>query len=243
MTTTRPYPAARRLAKQVLPVGLLGTVVGVSTEERVVAVTFDDGPDPRHTLPIVEVLSAHGMRATFFCLTEQAQAHAEVARRLVGKGHEVALHGLDHHRITLLSFREQLSWLRGGKAGLERVIGQPVRYFRPPFGAQSVRSYLLARATGLDVIGWSSVGDDWTDISPEEVVDRATATLRPGGILLLHDRVSSDPLRPAPPRRFERTKMVEILAARLRASRYRCLPVGDLLSSYRVRRDFWFPPL
>src|SRR4051794_27259726 len=91
-------PSLRSSARRVADGALqpLGSVSGARTEERVVALTFDDGPDPRWTPGVLDALDEAGARATFFALCELAEAEPALTNRIVAAGHELGLHGPDH---------------------------------------------------------------------------------------------------------------------------------------------------
>src|SRR6185503_9277869 len=106
------------------------------------ALTYDDGPEPGETDAVLDALAEAGVRATFFQLVYRAEAYPDLVRRVVAAGHEVALHGIDHARLTELPTAEVRRRLNEGKQRLERVAGQPVRLFRPAYGSQTIRTYL-----------------------------------------------------------------------------------------------------
>ena len=191
----RLSPAARarlrRVADPVLaPVGSLVRVRGAG---RHVALTFDDGPDPEHTAGVLDALAARRVTATFFMLSERAEAEPELARRVVAEGHEIGLHGADHARLTELTRAEVAERVIGGRRRLERVTGTRVRLFRPPYGAQSPRTWLTARQAGMRVVVWNADTRDWApEQTPEGVAAAAARLASPGAILLLHDGTGAD---------------------------------------------------
>lgn len=153
-----------------------------------VALTFDDGPDPASTPAVLDLLAAHGRRATFFVLGSQAQAAPSLLRRMVGEGHEVAIHGW-RHRCAVLSAPPRLTHeLRRAKETVEDLAGERVRWYRPPYGVLSAEALLACRALGLEPVLWTAWGRDWErSATPERIVATVLRTLRPGGTVLLHD--------------------------------------------------------
>lgn len=242
-------PGGRRAVKRAVdpilaPVGsLAGTHPAAGGPARV-ALTFDDGPDPQATPAVLDALGAAGVHATFFALLDRAEARPDLVRRVVDEGHEVGLHGPDHRRMTTLDPRALGGDLRTARTRLEQIAGTPVRWFRPPFGSQSVRTYLAARRAGLLPVVWTAWGEDWIDQPPAQVADRVMAGLAPGGIVLLHDGLAGDPREPAQPDPLAgvRGEVVARLAARLDAAHLRATTVGDLVGSGRPRRTAWFRP-
>lgn len=173
----------------------LGTLQAVHTVARRYALTFDDGPDRENTSRILEVLRESNARATFFVIVPHAKALPGLVREAMEEGHEIALHGNDHLDLAASSIREVVSTIRLGKNRLEQMIGRPIRFFRPPYGTQTLLSYVVARACGLEVVGWTSSPRDFLSIDIERQASLALDELEPGGIMLLHDGPPSVPER------------------------------------------------
>jgi peptidoglycan/xylan/chitin deacetylase (PgdA/CDA1 family) len=221
-------------------VGPLGSVRGAQTPGQF-ALTFDDGPG-EWTEPILEVLARHGATATFFVLVEPAEAHPEVVRRIVGAGHEVGLHGLDHQRLTTLPPDAVRMHIANGKSRLERCLRRPVTLFRPPFGSQSPRTFVAARRCGLHVVVWTADADDWIDHEPSFVAQLALDRIAPGGVLLLHDGFASDPASPLPEPTFDRADALDRLLSALPQRGLGASSVSRLVAAGRVHRTAWFRP-
>jgi peptidoglycan/xylan/chitin deacetylase (PgdA/CDA1 family) len=220
---------------------LIGSVYAARTDEPLVAFTFDDGPDERETPRILEALADGGARATFFILGERARRHPELVRLIRSAGHEIGSHSDVHRQLTALPLRDAAADIRRGKRDLEHVLGEPVRLFRPPFGFITRGGYLFARSLSLDVIAWSAEAKDWLELEVDELVANAFATLRPGGILLLHER-HEPPQVPNPPPEptFDRALLVRRLLEQADAKGWRSIPVGELLAKRPVDRRLWF---
>jgi peptidoglycan/xylan/chitin deacetylase (PgdA/CDA1 family) len=233
-------PARRaRLRRLTDPwVGPLGSVRGAHTEGAV-AVTFDDGPTDA-TEPILEVLERWNATATFFMLVDRAEARPATARAVVAAGHEVALHGLDHSRLTSMPAAALGRHFAEGKERLEQVIGRPVRRFRPPYGAQSPRTFLAARRRGLEVVVWTAEGDDWIEHEPADIAELAARRAQPGGVVLLHDGFASDAAAPLPAPQFDRAEALDLLLKALADRSLAGVSVERLLADARVHRTAWF---
>lgn len=231
----RPLPGGRLLA----PVArrALGTFA-VDTSERVVALTYDDGPAAQTTPGVLDALAARGVHATFFVLAQAAERNPALLRRIVDEGHELALHGTDHRRLAALPYREAVRSVAQARDRVEAVAGHRVRLFRPPYGALSVRQTAGVVALGLDVVIWSGVAADWVDDTAEAVAARGRAAVHPGGILLLHD-ARADPetlgageVLP----QFDRAVVLHTLLDGLQEDGFRFATVGELFAAYpRVR--------
>ena len=235
-------PLWRRVKRRLRPpverlLAPVGCVVGARTEEPLVAVTFDDGPSATWTDPILHVLAERGAFATFFLLGTNTQRDPALARHICDAGHEIGLHGVDHTNLTTLSARAVFQRTRDGRRQLEDLTGTPVRWFRPPYGEQRLRSYGMVRAAGMEVVMWSTVGDDWLPQRPERAAELIVPNVRPGDIVLLHDGWEPPRLRAAEAPTFDRARMVDVLLQGLQDRGYGATSVGRLLSGRGVVRS------
>lgn len=238
MLSARGRKRARRIGDCILaPLGSINGAVGSS---RAVALTFDDGPEPTVTPRLLDLLRERGVRATFFVLTDKVALYPELAKRMVAEGHEIALHADHHERLTLVSVREARRRLVDARDSLQRVIGRPVRFFRPPFGAQSVATYLVARACGLDVVVWGTFAEDWVESTPEAVASRGLKELKAGDVLLLHDGLEMPAGQPIPT--FDRVRAFELILDGMAAGGLSPVTVGELISVGKASRTAWFRP-
>lgn len=206
--------------------GLVRALTRGPTQRSLVALTYDDGPDPRTTPIVLATLAAHGVRATFFVVASKAAAHSELVANLLAAGHEVASHGDDHRWQTLLGVERARRMLARAGARLTALVGTPPRFFRPPYG---VMTPALARAlaeTHLQVVGWTARAWDTCGGDAVGRARRLAARARPGSILLLHDAPEHPngrlPLGPA---------MTGPLLSMLAEKGLRPVPVGELLAS------------
>lgn len=153
------------------------------------ALTFDDGPDPAFTARTLDILSAHGVKATFFCLGNMVAQHPDLVRRMHAEGHLVASHGFDHslREFFLPPSAAHRSLVQSG-AVIRELTGYFPRFYRPPVGVKTPPRLLAAYRLGLTWTGWSrqAVDGGGRILSPARATVLAQ-TLRPGDILLLHD--------------------------------------------------------
>jgi peptidoglycan/xylan/chitin deacetylase (PgdA/CDA1 family) len=156
-----------------------------------VVLTFDDGPLPRYTNPLLETLASECVKATFFMVGQMARAYPSMVRRVYDEGHTVANH-TQNHPIRKMSMDQAAREIEGGFESLRKAIGdsQAVSpFFRIPglLRQKSVEQYLAAHGD----MTWSAdfLADDWTRINNSEVARRAISRIeaRGRGILLLHD--------------------------------------------------------
>ena len=216
---------------------LMGSITSVATEQPVAALTFDDGPDPIWTPHLLEVLEKYQAKATFFMVGVCAQEHFDLVRRVTAGGHAIGNHSWSHESFPLLTRQERLKQL----CSCARVLGSyGGQMFRPPFGHQDFRSRFDLWTAGYRVITWSVVEPDWLDRDAETLASGILRRLRPGAIILLHDRLF-DYLNPAYRNREPTVKAVELVLREL-SGRYKFVTVPDLLRRGHPRRDWWIRP-
>lgn len=194
----------------------------VATTERVVALSFDDGPDPRWTPPVLDALRDGGARATFFVTGEHASEHPDLTRRIVNEGGELANHTYDHPLVTALD-RDQVADQLFRTADALRAVGVPqTGYFRPPKGLFDQEALAGVDRAGLQTIGWTVCLEK--QILRHGVaagLDRTMQRVFPGGIILAHDG--------GIPNRSLTVNALPMLLERLRAEGYRVVTVSELL--------------
>jgi peptidoglycan/xylan/chitin deacetylase (PgdA/CDA1 family) len=190
------------------------------------ALTFDDGPDPRHTPQISSYLASRGHRATFFVLGRAATNHPDVVAQLVADGHEVANHGDDHRLLAFTSPTGVRAQLDAAEEAVLRATRQPpAPLFRAPHGVRSPWLATTLRRRGYRLCGWHGRILDTSLPGPETIVGRVAATLEPGAVILLHDGDGSS-------RGETRAQTVEALPGILDAAEARGLtsvPLGSLV--------------
>jgi len=153
-----------------------------------VALTIDDGPDPDVTPAVLDLLDAHGVRATFFCIGERARAHPALCRAIVQRGHEVENHSNRHrHNFSLLGIRGFARELQTAQTILSSITGITPRFFRAPAGLRNPFLGPVLARQNLLLASWTHRGFDTRETRPAVVLQRLLRKLRPGDILLLHD--------------------------------------------------------
>ncbi|TCR19509.1 polysaccharide deacetylase family protein [Streptomyces sp. BK205] len=153
-----------------------------------VALTFDDGPDPRSTPHFLRLLAGRGVHATFFLLGSEADRSPGLVREMVAAGHEVAVHGWLHRPLLLRGPRATYDDFRRARDTVAAITGRQPTLFRPPYGVMSTAAHLAARRLDLTPVLWTCWGEDWTArATPHSVHRTVTADLHGGGTILLHD--------------------------------------------------------
>lgn len=156
---------------------------------REIAITFDDGPHPIYTEQVLRILDKYNAKATFFCIGKNVASHPEIVRKISMLGHTVANHSFTHS--PLIDFKNKFAWideLQKTDLEIEKAIGKKPQFFRPPFGVTTPHLAKALDVTGHKSIAWSARSYD-TVISSIDIIDnKLQAKIKPGAIILLHDR-------------------------------------------------------
>ena len=153
-----------------------------------VAITIDDGPDPEVTPRVLDLLDAHGQRATFFCIAERVLAHPALAREIVARGHSIQNHTARHrHNFSFLGPRGFASEIARAQDILAETTGQRPTCFRAPAGLRNPFLEPVLHRLGLSLVSWTRRGFDTREGDPAKVMARLGRNLQARDILLLHD--------------------------------------------------------
>ncbi|KPV42810.1 polysaccharide deacetylase family protein [Alicyclobacillus ferrooxydans] len=166
----------------------IGTLFHGNPGPRRVALTFDDGPDPRYTSQVLSILAEEDVKATFFLVAERAAANPSLVAQIVAGGHDIGSHSYRHHHHW---FRDPVTTfldMKRSKETLERMTGRPIRFYRPPWGAFNWFTKLTSLKLGLRPTLWSARAIDWLPGDhATEVEQRVIVGAHPGAIVLCHD--------------------------------------------------------
>ncbi|MEU6074603.1 polysaccharide deacetylase family protein [Micromonospora sp. NPDC047074] len=154
-----------------------------------VALTFDDGPDPRYTPQVLAILREHRVRATFCVVGENAQSHPDLVRAIVADGHTLCNHSWNHD-VTLgqhspADIRADL--LRTSEAIRAAVPDAPIAYYRQPGGAWTGPVVSVARQLGMTPLHWTVDTSDWQMPGAGQIAATVATGVEPGSVVLLHD--------------------------------------------------------
>jgi peptidoglycan/xylan/chitin deacetylase (PgdA/CDA1 family) len=183
-----PRPAAVRPLNAAMPViGPYGIRQATGTAN--VALTFDDGPDPRWTPAVLDLLRYHGISATFCLIGVNVQAYPDLVRRIVSEGHTLCNHSWAHEiglgtrspeaiRANLMRVNDEIH---------KALPGVAIPYFRQPGGAWTTRAVQVAKSLGMASIHWDVDPQDWRRPGAVAIAKFVNGGTRPGSIVLLHD--------------------------------------------------------
>ncbi|EFM09369.1 polysaccharide deacetylase [Paenibacillus curdlanolyticus YK9] len=153
--------------------------------EREIALTFDDGPDPRYTPQLLDLLKRYGAKATFFVVGAHAEQHPELLKRMVEEGHVIGIHNYEHKTNWLMRPKTVKRHIHRTEDVIKRATGSRAIYYRPPWGIVNMFDYSLGN---LHIILWSSLFGDWRyKLGAKRLEQRLMRKLKAGEVILLHD--------------------------------------------------------
>ncbi len=197
----------------------------VHTTQRLVSLTFDDGPDPRWTPQVLDVLHQHGAQATFFDTGINALAHPDLIAAEIAGGHEIGDHTWSHPDLRLLSPSAMKSELVKGAEAIH-AAGAPVPLlFRPPYGSTDDAVAVAAATGGYRTVRWNLCLERYVNhgLGVVEGVEAVLGQVRPGSIILAHDGGIPD--------RTRTMQALSMLLTGLQARGYRVVDASTLLAS------------
>jgi peptidoglycan-N-acetylglucosamine deacetylase len=154
---------------------------------RQIYLTFDDGPDPQHTPPILDLLARFDAKATFFMVGRHIEAAAPVVRRILAEGHTIANHSMNHPRMPKVPWHRQWAEFDHADAVLSQFDGKARHLVRPPGGEATVTMIAGSVLRGQSIVLWSIDSLDYRLAADQVVSHLERRPLRDGDILLFHD--------------------------------------------------------
>lgn len=180
----------------------------VWTTQPLVALTFDDGPDPEYTPHVLDLLATAGARATFFMVGRNATAHPDLVARARREGHVVANHTMDHLFLDALREAAVATEVDRGQDVLRRLGGPSNAWFRPPRGWTSATVATVTAARGLRSVFWTDCVEAHAHTRAAVAARALASAARPGSVLLAHD---GGTITGPSPQRIDRSFTVEAL--------------------------------
>ena len=160
---------------------------GGDTEEKVIALTFDDGPHPRYTEEILDILKEYGVRATFFVVGENAALYPEQLKRISAEGHEIGNHTYTHADLKRIDKKELMRELSDTENIIYDLTGKRPAVFRPPEGRCNETVVSCANGMGYATVLWTVDPRDWASPPAAEVASVIMKNAKCGSVILCHD--------------------------------------------------------
>lgn len=190
--------------------------VALDPNKKYISLTFDDGPNPKTTPKLLDILKDKGVNATFFMLGQNVVKNEAIVKRTAEEGHEVASHSYSHPQLTELSPERINEEVQNTDKAIYRAIGKLPTDFRPPYGAVTPE---VAAIINKPIIQWSVDSQDWQSHNVDKIIQRVHDTEYNDAIILMHD------IHP------ETVEAVPIVIDRLREEGYEIIPSKQLLGN------------
>lgn len=196
---------------------------GVHTAKKLIALTFDDGPEPDWTPRVHEILDEHRVRATFFLVGQRALAHRDLLAGTIRRsGHEVANHTWAHQDLGRMDYATAREAIERGARAIGSVTGTPPVLLRPPYGHVAGSTLLVAADLGVRVVLWNRQMLESEYPDSRGLAEYVVASCTPGTILLAHDAGGAD--------RLVAIRGLPDMITGLRARGYEFVTVSELLA-------------
>lgn len=157
-----------------------------NTNDKIVALTFDDGPDDRFTPEVLNVLKKNQIRATFFLLSSRVEKYPSVAKRIKDEGHVIGNHTYWHPDLTQHGINRFKWELEQAENKINDTIGLTTNLFRAPYGAMDDKMVQELGNLGYKGIGWSVDSEDWKSLPKDKIMKNVLNEIHPGAIILMH---------------------------------------------------------
>lgn len=181
--------AKRKGAYQEIPKRYQGVTlnqVKPNPKDKIIALTFDDGPWPKYTDQILNILKENNVKGTFFVIGKNMKNFPEIGKRIVADGHTIANHTW-HHWYHRLSPKAAGNEINATEAIIFKITGVKTNIFRPPGGVLGNGPAAYARSKKYSVIMWSADSLDYKRPPADRLVNSVMRNSKPGGIVLMHD--------------------------------------------------------
>jgi peptidoglycan-N-acetylglucosamine deacetylase len=190
--------------------------------QKLIALTFDDGPAQTYTEKYIEILNQYGIHATFFNLGENVQQYPELAKKIVESGNELMSHTHQHQQLTTLDASSLQSEFKNAFGLIESTTGVKTTSFRPPYGDFKESTWLKSGGlTSLSVL-WNLDSEDWRRAGADSIVSKSTTGAFSGAIILMHDGGGD---------RSQDVEALPRIIETLQAQGYKFVTVGELMKS------------
>lgn len=197
----------------------------VNTQEKIIALTYDDGPDPVNTPAVLDALKKHNAHATFFVLGKRVTANPEIIKRIKAEGHELGSHGYTHPDYNKYKKSAIAADITQTSDVLRKITGSDPSWFRPPGGYLSYDMVDICRDQKLTIAYWTYQQDskDWRNgVGAGQIAGHINRHLEPGQIIVLHDGA---------PNGLQTARATDLMLDHLEKQGYRVVTMSELIKA------------
>ncbi len=199
----------------------------IQTSEKLVALTFDDGPNPPYTGQILDILKERQIPATFFVLGHNVAQYPDLTRRIVAEGHQLGNHTYTHVDLLKLDRNGVVEEIEKTNQVIAAAVGYAPHVMRPPHGFRDAVVMDIMAEYQLKVVEWSVASRDWLNPGAAVIADRTLRKVKNGSVILLHD---GDGIAGRSPR-TQTVEATRLIIDRLLAQGYKFVTVDEILES------------
>ena len=193
--------------------------------QKVVALTFDDGPDEVYTPQILDILKKYDVKATFFLVGENIDRNSDIVTREVEEGHEIGNHTYTHINVAKNGYNEIYNEVTKTQLLIKKITGEEPKLFRPPYRAISKDMCDIIKNKNMNIILWSNLDPrDWSNPGVDYIVNTIDTKVENGNIILLHDynRVRSS--------KSQTVQALDSIIPKLKEKGYKFVTVSQLIN-------------
>ena len=195
-------------------------------DKKVIALTFDDGPDKDYTTKILDILKKNNVKATFFVVGENVQWNRDIIKRQYDEGHEIGNHTFTHINVSKNGYNDIYKEISNTQQLIKDIIGIEPKLFRPPYRAISKPMCNIVKEKNMNIVLWSDLDSrDWSNPGTYYIVDTITSKVQNGTIILLHDY---NKLRS---KKSQTIQALEIVIPKLKEMGYKFVTVSELIEN------------
>jgi len=206
-----------------------GTIYRIKTNQKKIALTFDDGPSPEWTPRILDELHKANIKATFFMVGHHVKKYPNIARRVAAEGHAIGNHGYAHSVILYYTEAEIEEEIKYTECVIQEITGQTTRFFRPPKAWLRDSIKRKIKSMGYETILWSLNSKDWVGFKHRHIVRNIIERINNGDILLFHD--SGNVLKMEGGNRAQTVAAIPLLVKELQEKGFKFVTVDELCNT------------
>ena len=163
-------------------------VCSANTENKEIAISFDDGPAVNFTPEILHLLKQENIKAAFFCIGNRIAGNENIVKQIIADGHIIGNHSFSHHFwFDMFSSKKMLDDLQQMDHEMEKLTGLQPKLFRPPYGVTNPNLKKAVIKGGYTPVGWSIRSMDTVIKDEKKLLHKISRSLKPGAIFLFHD--------------------------------------------------------
>lgn len=194
------------------------------------ALTFDDGPNPKITPIILNILEKNNVRATFFVVGENAQRYPELIKRMYRDGDQIGNHTFNHPFMTRISKKNQIMEITRNIKIIQKILpGYKITAFRPPYGDLNNQVEDEVFQNKENIVFWSVDDEDYRGYSPDVLQKNVYSEVFPGGVVLMHDI------------HYNTTLALNNEIEHLKKLKYKFLTIDEIIKKYKIMPKARYP--